>query len=109
MVDLVARTALGGRSQTFGAIAMREGHMGPDEVGSGVAIIILSGSEILNLLAIGPLALGERGKLITRLAALRVQIAWRRHPAETARIVVDRFNADYLWEWLAHKIRIETA
>lgn len=109
MVDLVARTALGGRSQTFGAITMREGHAGPDEAGSGAAIIILAGNGTLDLLAIGPLALGGRGKLTTRLAALRVQIAWQRSPAETARIVVDRFSADYLWEWLAHKIRIEMA
>lgn len=109
MVDLVARTALGGRSQTFGAIAMREGHAGPDEAGSGAAIIIVSGNGTLDLLAIGPLTQGKAGQVTTRLAALRVQIAWQRSPAETARIVVDRFSADYLWEWLAHKIRIEMA
>ena len=109
MVDLVARTALGGRSQTFGAIAMREERAGPNGAGSGVAVIIVSGNGTLDLLAIGPLTQGKEGKLTTRLAALRVQIAWQRSPAETARIVVDRFNADYLWEWLAHKIRIEMA
>lgn len=107
MIDLVARTALGGRSQTFGAIAVSEGHAGPDEAGSSVSIIELSGNGTLDLLAIGPLARGGDGELVTRLAALRVQIMWNRSPVETVRIVVDRFNADYLWEWLAHKIRIE--
>ena len=108
MADLVARTALGGRSQSFGAIAMREGPAGADEAASGLAFIELTGTGTLDLLAIGSLARGREGELVTRLSALRVRIGWRRRPVESARVAVDRFSADYLWEWLAHKARIET-
>lgn len=109
MVDLIARTALAGRAVTLGPIALSEGSAGPGDADPGFAHIEVSGTGTLDLLGVGPLARGDEGKVVMRLAALRVRIAWRRLPTEGARIAVDRFSADYLWHWLTEKARIEMA
>lgn len=107
MVNLVARTALTGRSFEAGGIAVAEGKTDPADM--GLAHIEVSGTGTLDLLAIAGIAHGAEGALTTRLAALRVAVDWQRTPVETARIAVERFSADYLWHWLAAKARIEAS
>lgn len=104
MIELISHGALDGRALAAGTITMAAGHA--DATDAGLAHIEVSGNGTLDLLAIAGIARGSKGILTTRLAALRVTIAWQRAP-ETARIAVDRFSADYLWEWLAAKARIE--
>ena len=105
MADLVAHTALAGRSFEAGHFKMVAGCT--DTADAGWVTIALSGDGTIDLLAIVGAAPGTGGKLTMRLAALRVDITWQRMPGEAARIAVERFNADYLWEWLVAKILIE--
>lgn len=104
MVELEARGPLAGRSFRAGPIAIAEG---VGENHAGLAFIAMSGPGILDLLAITALAEGDEGTLTTRLADLRVTIAWHRTPAQSAQIAVDRFSADYLWHWLTDKMQVE--
>ncbi len=86
---------------------MTEGPPAPAD--AGLTHIDVSGLGTLGLLSITRMAPGLSGVLTTRLAALRVTVDWQRTPAETARIAVERFSADYLWHWLVAKARIEAS
>ena len=102
MVKLVARRPLAARRHVSGTIVLTEGKSGA-EGNCGTAHIDVTGAGSLDLLAITGLERGATGVLTTRLAALRVTIAWHRSP-EMAQIEVERFSADYLWAWLTNRM-----
>ena len=70
---------------------------------AALAFIEVAGDGALDLLGIGPIALDDQGTATTRLAGLRATILWRKAPQPWARIAIDRFSADYLWEWLCDR------
>lgn len=73
---------------------------------AALAFIEVSGEGALDLLGMGPIAVDGEGAATTRLAGLRATILWRKTPQPWARIAVDRFSADYLWEWLCDRAAI---
>jgi hypothetical protein len=72
-------------------------------------IIDLNGAAVLDMLGVAPIARADEGSFTTRLADLRVTAFYRKGAAQWVRLVTDRSNADYLWEWLVDRIRRNTS
>jgi hypothetical protein len=79
------------------------------DMAGALAFIEISGPGGIDLLGLSPVIRAPEGGTATRLADLRVIVAWRDSPEPRLCIAVDRFSADYLWTWLERRIGIGAA
>jgi hypothetical protein len=78
------------------------------DMSSALTFIEIAGEGALEAIGLSIVARAESGGTATRLADLRVVIAWRKSPDLWLRVAVERSSADYFWQWLKRRIEVHS-